>query len=159
LKKQNTKSLMRTMIEDDLIRHEGYVERIYLCSEGYKTFGVGHMVRSDELEYSWPVDTPVSNVRCMQAFSEDLDTALNDAYMLVEDLDEHPLNVQRVIVNMAFNLGYSRLKGFKRMLAAVSNRDYARAAKEMEDSKWYGQVGRRSKELCRLMEWASDDSE
>jgi lysozyme len=78
--------------------------------------------------------------------------------MLVEDLDEHPLNVQRVIVNMAFNLGYSRLKGFKRMLAAVSNRDYERAAKEMEDSKWYGQVGRRSKELCRLMEWASDES-
>ena len=52
---------------------------------------------------------------------------------------------------MMFNLGYSRLSRFRKMKAAVLKRDWATAADEMVDSAWYGQVGRRSRDLVRRM--------
>lgn len=142
------------LIEDDLIRHEGNVEYIYLDTEGYKTFGVGHLVRKNDIEYSWPVGSPVTKERIEQCFRDDLENAIADCESLFKDLYEHPENVQRVLVNMIFNLGYNKLYKFKKMRKAIKDKDYAKASEEMEDSKWYGQVGRRSQELCRLMEWA-----
>lgn len=148
---------LKTLIEDDLVRHEGYVERIYLDHLGFKTFGVGHLVTMSDIEYTWPVDTPVSKERIEQCFKQDLDNAIAECERLFPDLYVHPENVQRVLVNMTFNLGVPKLKRFKRLREAVSERDYAKAAEEMIDSKWYGQVGRRSKELVRLMEWSVAD--
>jgi lysozyme len=55
---------------------------------------------------------------------------------------------------MAFNLGRSRLSKFKKMVTAVNEGNYAKAADEMTDSKWYRQVGRRSKELVEIMRGA-----
>ncbi len=63
-------------------------------------------------------------------------------------------NAQRVVVNMAFNLGRNRLGKFKNFLTAVNEGNYAKAADEMIDSRWYSQVGRRSKELVEIMRGA-----
>ena len=52
-------------IKEDLVKHEGYVTEIYLCSEGYPTFGIGHMVTEDDMEYTWPVGTPVTDERIL----------------------------------------------------------------------------------------------
>ena len=48
---------------------------------------------------------------------------------------------------MLFNLGRDRFMKFKKLIAAVYEHNWAEAALQMEDSRWYGQVGRRSKEL------------
>ena len=48
---------------------------------------------------------------------------------------------------MCFNLGGSRLAKFKNMLRACRRHDWKEMAVQMEDSRWFGQVGRRSKEL------------
>ncbi len=58
---------------------------------------------------------------------------------------------QRVVVNMAFNLGLTRLRGFVKMLAAVKAGDYATAADQMLRSKWAGQVKGRADRLARVM--------
>ena len=50
-----------------------------------------------------------------------------------------------------FNMGYNRLSKFKNMLKAVDSRDWEEMAKQMEDSRWFGQVGRRSKELKEIV--------
>jgi GH24 family phage-related lysozyme (muramidase) len=55
---------------------------------------------------------------------------------------------------MAFNLGRNRLSKFKNMLRYVNEGNYIMAANEMVNSKWYGQVGRRSKELVDIMKEA-----
>lgn len=148
--KKNKKGLFE-IIKEDLVRHEGYVREIYMCSEGYATFGVGHMVVETDPEHTWPIGTPVNDERILNAFEEDFLDALEDAESLVEGLYNHPDNVIRVLVNMAFNLGRNRLKGFKKMLQAVEDHNYGKAADEMEDSKWYHQVGRRSTELVNTM--------
>lgn len=138
-------------IKEDLVRHEGYVTEIYLCSENYPTFGIGHMVTEKDMEYTWPVGTPVTDERILQVFHDDCKVAIEDAELLINDLTDHPDSVSRVLVNMVFNLGRPRLSKFKNMLAAIEAKDYERAAEEMKDSKWYHQVGRRSKELVEIM--------
>ena len=58
-----------------------------------------------------------------------------------------PDDIQRVLVNMAFNLGGTRLSKFRNMLQACRNHDWQEMARQMQDSRWFGQVGRRSIEL------------
>ena len=60
-------------------------------------------------------------------------------------------NRQRVLLNMAFNLGETRLANFKKMLAALSAGEFDRAASEMTASRWAEQVGDRAKRLATLM--------
>lgn len=48
---------------------------------------------------------------------------------------------QRAVVELVYNLGMPRLMGFTKTLAALSQGEYATAAKELLDSKWAQQVG------------------
>jgi len=141
------------IIKEDLIRHEGYKREIYLDHLGYPTFGVGHLVTEKDIEHTWPVGTPITDDRILAVFEEDFLDALEDAESLVDGLYNKPDAVIRVLVNMAFNIGRTRLKQFKKMLHAIEEGDYDKAADEMEDSKWYNQVGRRSKELVNIMRY------
>lgn len=141
-------------IKEDLVKHEGYVTEIYLCSEGHPTFGIGHMVTEQDMEHTWPVGTPVTDERILQVFHDDCKIAVEDAELLVDDLYDHPDDVARVLVNMVFNLGRPRLSKFKNMLAAVNAKDYNKAADEMIDSKWYRQVKTRGVELVEIMRGA-----
>jgi len=148
------KTELLDLIKEDLIRHEGYKEEIYLCSEGIPTFGIGHAVKETDMEYTWPVGSPVEKERIDAVFILDCEDAVNDIEHLISDVSSHSDQCIRVLVNMAFNLGRTRLSRFKNMLAAVEAKDYEKASEEMKDSRWYGQVGRRSVELVEMMRTA-----
>jgi lysozyme len=139
------------VVKEDLIKHEGYKDEIYLCSEGVPTFGIGHAVKEHDPEYTWPVGTPVEKDRIDSAFLVDVQDACNDVDILFEDAWSKPDNVQRVLVNMAFNIGRTRFGKFKKMIAAVNSNDFEEAANQMVDSVWYNQVGNRSVELENWM--------
>lgn len=58
---------------------------------------------------------------------------------------------QGALINMCFNLGITRLLGFKKMIAALEVGDYQEAANQMLDSKWARQVHGRSGRLSDVM--------
>ena len=58
---------------------------------------------------------------------------------------------QGVLINMCFNLGLTRFKQFKKMIAAIEMGDYNEAAEQMLDSKWAHQVGNRAIRLSNIM--------
>lgn len=62
-----------------------------------------------------------------------------------------PESVQAALMNMCFNLGLPRLKGFKRMIAALKAKNYTIAAQEALDSKWATQVGQRAKDVAIML--------
>ena len=68
-----------------------------------------------------------------------------------EDFEKLPEVIQRVLVNMCFNLGGTRLSKFRNMLQACRQHDWKEMAAQMQDSRWFGQVGRRSWELQQLV--------
>ena len=66
-----------------------------------------------------------------------------------------------VVLDMAFNLGVSGLKQFKRTLALLKHGRWEAAADAMLDSLWAKQVGQRAVRLAqmvRTMNWPGDVS-
>ena len=68
----------------------------------------------------------------------------------LQGFDTLPLQAQMVISDMVFNLGVGGFSTFRKMIAAVERRDWT-AAKEMRDSIWYHQVGRRADQDIALI--------
>ena len=53
---------------------------------------------------------------------------------------------------MMFNMGRTRLTGFKKHVAALQCGDWKTAAVEGRDSKWYRQVTNRAERLMERLE-------
>ena len=138
---------LRIELEDD----EGVKYEIYNDHLGYPTFGIGHLVKDDDPEHGMPVGTPVSEERVAEAFDQDIETVLEDCCKLYSDFDDLPEEVQRIVANMMFNLGYPRLSAFRGMKAGVDAGDWEAAADEMVDSRWYNQVPNRALRLVNRM--------
>lgn len=64
---------------------------------------------------------------------------------------------QNVLVNMCFNLGITRLLGFKQTLTAMKAGDYHEASIGILNSKWARQVGQRAVMLADIMKNSSVD--
>jgi GH24 family phage-related lysozyme (muramidase) len=146
----------KELLKEQIKRHEGEVLEIYKDSLGYLTFGVGHLVREDDPEFGQPEGTPVSQERVDEVYEYDFDKHLEETIHLFEskggeDFHALPENIQHVLVNMTFNLGGTRFGKFNNMWKGVVENDWEKVAVEMEDSKWFGQVGRRSVELQEMV--------
>ena len=138
------------LLKEEIKRHEGEVLEIYEDSLGYKTLGVGHLCKPEDPEYNWEVGTPVSQEVVDMYYEDDFNKHVAEAMHVFgteEAFANLPENIQHVLVNMCFNLGGTRLSKFRNMLAACREHDWKRMAAEMEDSRWFKQVGRRSREL------------
>lgn len=138
-------------ITEDLIRHEGIVLEVYLDSEGLFTVGVGHLIKINDEEFKKPLGHKITEDRARELFKQDLGTAIAECEKLFPKIDEYPDAVQKVLVNMTFNLGRPRLSKFKNMIKAVEAHDWPKAADEMMDSRWYRQVKGRAEELVEMM--------
>lgn len=84
-------------------------------------------------------------------YANDIKMAEKDARVLVPGFDLLNDVRQEVVMNMSFNMGYTRLSGFKRFISALNSSDFDGAADEMRTSKWYGQVGQRGVRLVNAM--------
>ena len=138
---------LRKQLEID----EGVKYEIYLDHLGYPTFGIGHLVVPNDKEYREDVGTRVSEERVRECFDKDVESVLRDCTLLYKDFDELPEEVQQIVANMMFNMGYTRLSKFKGMKRGVDARDWNKAADEMVDSRWYKQVTNRANRLVERM--------
>jgi lysozyme len=84
-------------------------------------------------------------------FEHDLARATATARSLFNGFDALDPPRQAVLINMAFNLGPNRLAGFITFRARVQLHDWAGAKREMLDSKWAEQVGKRAQRLAEQM--------
>jgi|TARA_R110000744_G_scaffold320499_1_gene426654 lysozyme len=126
--------------------HEGVEYKVYEDTEGIKTVGVGRNLEDrglsdDEIDYLLSNDIDICVKELEQTF---------DWY---DDLDDIR---KRVLIDMMFNLGMPRLKGFANMLKAIEAGAWKNAAVEMLDSKWAEQVGNRASRLSEMMESGTD---
>ena len=127
-----------------LKRHEGVRSHVYLCSAGYETIGVGRNISKSGMGLS----------------DDEVDYLLeNDIARVIKELSsEYPWfnsldDVRKdAMIDISFNLGATRLRGFKKALAAMEVADYTLAAKEFLDSKWSRDVKGRAHELASMIE-------
>ncbi len=142
-------------------RHEGPRSKMYYDTEGHPTIGVGfNLDRKDANERLAPIGLTVRDImngktlndkQIDYLFEKDLKEAIKIASRFVPNFSQLPSKAQEVIIDMAFNLGETRLNGFREFHKALITNDFNKAADEMMNSHWYGQVGDRSKELVSIM--------
>jgi len=151
----NKKQTMnKQSVYEQLKIDEGVKYEVYLDHLGYKTFGIGHLVTRRDPEWSYKVGTEVSEERVRQAFENDIQVSISECMTLYgqEDFCSFPDEVQQILVNMMFNLGRPRLKGFRKFNAAIKEGRWAEAAVEGRDSLWYKQVTNRAERLMTRLE-------
>lgn len=136
---------------------EGVKFEIYLDHLGYPTFGIGHLITKEDPEFGLPVGTKVSQERVTQCFNIDIEKSVKACRMVYGvQFDSWQDELQEILVNMAFNLGQTRLGKFVKFKAALNEKDYVKAAKEGRDSLWYRQVTNRAERLMKRLEKLSD---
>lgn len=130
---------LREMIK----RHEGVETHAYKCSQNKTTIGVGRNIDPDggiglsEAEIDYLLNNDIN--RCIGELS---------GFVWFPDLNQER---QNAIIDMVFNLGITRFKGFKNAIAAMSKSDFETAADEFYDSRWAKQVGNRAIEICEMI--------
>jgi len=138
---------LRQQLEID----EGCKHEVYLDHLGLPTFGIGHLIIDSDPEATKDVGDPVTDERVKECFEKDVESVLVDCKRLYDDFDELPDEAQEIVANMVFNMGLSRMRGFRGMKAGVDVRDWNKAADEMVDSRWYRQVTNRAERLVERM--------
>lgn len=129
-------------LSQDLARDEGLRLKPYRCTAGKLSIGYGRNL--DDVGIS-PAEAAMLQANDIAVVTRILD--INAPWWRSMDLVR-----RRVLANMAFNMGWPRLSGFKKALAAMKAGDWAGAAAQMRDSAWAGQVGERAQRLAKMME-------
>ena len=151
-----------TELLDQIVEHEGLELMPYEDSLGIETIGIGrnlkdrgiseeelaHMGKDITSLYEWCLTKE-------QAYY----LAENDIKIVEKEVcEKHPCvieldaNRQRVIIDMAFNMGVPRLNKFVKMWKAIDEENFAEAKTQMLDSRWANQVGNRAVRLSNAME-------
>ena len=145
-------------LREELAEDEGCRYEIYLDHLGLPTFGIGHLITKNDPEYGRDVGTVIEQSRVQSAFNLDIAVTIEDCNRLYSDFNDLPEEVQLIVANMMFNLGYPRLSKFKGMKAGVDTRNWSVAADEMVDSRWYTQVPNRARRLVDRMRQVGKDA-
>jgi len=124
-----------------LIRHEGLRLKPYRDIKNKLTIGVGRNLD----------DTGITREEALTLLNNDIATVRREVELGLAWVSR--LNPARkdVILDMVFNLGLPRFRRFTRTIAAIKAEDWEDAAREMLDSQWAKQVGKRAKELAAMM--------
>lgn len=158
---QGTGTVSREEVLEQIAQHEGFQPYSYkdvdTRSIGYG-FNLGRKDSKKDIEnlglnYEdiYYGRHPITEEQAILLLNTRVNEAAEIAKRFLPNLEGHPHSVQKVIIDMAYNLGGPRLSQFKKLRSALINKDYQTAANEMIDSKWYGQVGSRSANLVEMM--------
>ncbi len=131
----------RQKLKDQLIIDEALRLKPYRDTVGKLTIGIGRNLD----------DRGITRDEAMALLETDLnlvEAELDGALPWWRQMNEAR---QNVLANMCFNLGLSKLLGFKNTLAAMKRGDYPAAAAGMLDSLWARQVGARAQRLATIM--------
>ncbi|HEM7839658.1 TPA: glycoside hydrolase family protein [Burkholderia multivorans] len=124
----------------ELSRDEGRRLKPYVDTVGKTTIGVGRNL----------TDVGITDAECDLLLSNDIDRTVAWLDRNLSWWRQLDAVRQRVIVNMAFNMGGSLLT-FTNTLSAMKRGDYASAADGMLNSLWARQVGARATRLANMM--------
>lgn len=128
-------------LKDLLMEDEGLSLKPYLCPAKKLTIGFGRNLE----------DSGISKAEALYLLENDITraTALAGEFPWFESLSEAR---RAVVVSMIFNLGIQGFRGFRKMTTALGLGLHDVAAREMRQSLWASQVGKRAERLARMME-------
>lgn len=137
------------ILNKELRRDEGVEYEPYIDTVGVRTIGVGHNMVAKPLPPDWTF--PLTDAQVDQLLAEDLEEVFDGLDRNLPWWRKLSYARQRVLANMAFNLGMRGLLTFKNTLSNIEAGNYAKAAEGMLASKWERQVKGRANRLAAMM--------
>lgn len=148
-------------IEQIKVDEGGYKSEIYLCTAGKLTWLYGRNITERPIEkVEWhQLSKLLKNGKTQQDWADWL--FMNEVYEIRSYFinhglyfDEIPEEVGNIIINMAYNMGVTKFNPVRwpKFFKAIKNKDWKQAAIEGRDSRWFNQVGHRSKRLMNALE-------
>ena len=134
----------RDKLYNELLFDEGIRYHVYTDKLGYKTIGIGHLIKKNE---SFVTVTEKQVRDLFWADVAEAENVLNKIFPSWVDLDD---TRQRTMINLAFNL-CMKLGKFKKFLAYMEKREYDYAASALEMSLWYSQVKSRGPRIVKAI--------
>lgn len=148
-------------------RFEGRLDRAYDDGFGNLTVGVGFNLDRGNARETLAAVAPEVDYQALRAgrialtdaqidalLRHDAEQALASARQYVGNFDELPLEARLILIDMSFNLG--SIAGWPDLRAALAASDFHTAAREMADSAWREQTGRRANHLIHAMRTLAD---
>ena len=127
---------MKDLLEN-IKKHEGFVEHVYDDSLGIPTIGYGFAIK----------DLILDEDIAEEILIRKLEKLKRNATARFKWLEDMPVEVQEVILNMCYQLGVTGTSKFRKAISALQEGDWEEAANEMLDSLWARQTPNRAKEL------------
>ena len=131
---------MKELLES-IKKHEGFVEHVYKCTEGFDTIAYGFAIKDLEIPEHIAEELLILKL-------EKLQRNANARFKWLEDM---PQEVQAVILNMCYQLGVTGVSKFRKAISALQEGEWHEAADEMLDSLWARQTPNRAKELSNIV--------
>ena len=125
---------------DDIKRHEGFRSKPYKDTEGHLTIG-----------YGLNLDAGITEEEAQMILEHRVRKIEFDLISRLPYWNRLFTTRRDVLINMAYNLGVEGLMKFKVTLSMIEAGIYEEAAKQMLQSKWAKQVGKRAIELAAMM--------
>ena len=128
-------------VQELLIKHEGLRLKPYRDTVGKLTIGIGRNIddngiTKDEALYLLNNDIE----RCKQELRNNI-----SFYAILSD------NIKIVLIDLCFNMGITKLLGFKNMILHLRDREWLLASEDLLDSNYTEQVGNRAIELSEMI--------
>lgn len=147
---------------DHIERYEGRRHKAYVCTAGHPTIGIGfNLDRGDAGARLGALGLDPAAVRAGgvtltdaqvdELFEPDLANAIDGAHRLVRGFDGLSARRQHACVDLTYNLGASGFGRFTKTLEALNAGRYDEAARELQTSRWYAQVGQRGPVVVAMM--------
>ena len=150
---------------DMLSLNEGNKSRVYKDTKGNRTIGIGfNLEDAGNRKFLKDKGIDINELFAGRELTEretktlynhSLTQAFKDAQSYDPNFARRPEAVKMALVDMAFNLGLTKLNKFVEMKKGLMNNDYNVAADEMVDSNWYKQVKSRGPRMVEVMRSAA----
>jgi lysozyme len=151
--KGNSQGMSEEQIKQMIIAHEGVRNRPYQDSLGLWTVGIGHLI-GDGKTLPPEMNREFSNEEIMAMFEKDY-AHHRSAAMNIPGFDKLDGKGQGALTDLTFNMGPSWISKWPKLKKQLGEGDTHSAASNLEESKWYGQVGNRAPAVVSLLKDSS----
>lgn len=151
------------IVAKELEIDEAYKSRRYRCSEGKWTIGYGHNLDANGLtkkqrEYLNYYERDFANLvvnreQAAYLLEDDIWVSVHELEKIFPDFKSYSDEIQHILINLHFQLGYSRFMGFRDMVRVIKMQDWKEAAAELRDSDmWRKDKSQRSERRAKQFE-------
>jgi lysozyme len=142
-------------VEKMIASDEGKSLKVYPCSEGFKTVGIGHNLDSDSaldiLNRHLDIGDRITEAECSALFRRDIANVYAGIKRNMPYFDDLEDKYKPVLINMIFQMGINGVLKFVHTLACMIKDDVEGAINGIRASKYHKQTTDRAERMVKLI--------